>query len=275
VWLSERVHTVGRDPASSIQIDRHGVSRSHARFFADGGRWVLEDAGSRNGVWVNGNRVKGRAWLEDGDEVRFGRYAFRFGLREPDAPRREGERQVVPASGPGDDSESEVTLDLDLQPFEDESPAPSEDGEFEAFPPLLEDVEDGELGLEGEEPEAGGDTGERVATRRKRPGPAREEGIDAGGSVEADGLLLERLSPHADALAEVLVHRALEGEPIALRLAVERLWPIAAGPGMAGNPEDGLLERAGQLLRSYRKGRLSAPQAEMMLRSLVLDPERE
>src|SRR5262249_48335040 len=36
------------------------VSRRHARVSFDGGRWVIEDLGSRNGTWVDGRQVDGR-----------------------------------------------------------------------------------------------------------------------------------------------------------------------------------------------------------------------
>jgi ABC-type multidrug transport system ATPase subunit/pSer/pThr/pTyr-binding forkhead associated (FHA) protein len=49
--------TIGRDPGCTVVVDHPLVSRHHATLHADGGLWVLEDAGSRNGVFVGGTRV--------------------------------------------------------------------------------------------------------------------------------------------------------------------------------------------------------------------------
>src|SRR3954452_14521718 len=49
--------TIGRDPASTILVDHPLVSRRHATLRADGHGWVLQDEGSRNGVFINGTRI--------------------------------------------------------------------------------------------------------------------------------------------------------------------------------------------------------------------------
>lgn len=68
-WLS-----VGRDASSSIPLtwDRE-VSRLHARLSRVGDAWVVEDDGlSRNGTYLNGERLAGSARLRDRDLLRFG-----------------------------------------------------------------------------------------------------------------------------------------------------------------------------------------------------------
>jgi hypothetical protein len=61
---------VGWDPA---------VSRTHAQLELVGGEWTLVDDGlSRNGSFVNGERVVGRYRLSDGDVVRVGATSFVF-----------------------------------------------------------------------------------------------------------------------------------------------------------------------------------------------------
>lgn len=63
---------LGRDRDCTVTIDDALVSRRHARITLgpDGAR--LEDLGSRNGVYVNGVRVKGAVLLRDGDRIRLG-----------------------------------------------------------------------------------------------------------------------------------------------------------------------------------------------------------
>jgi len=49
------------------------ISRVHARVFHDpSGRLVVEDLGSTNGTFVNGNRISGQQTLNAGDELRVG-----------------------------------------------------------------------------------------------------------------------------------------------------------------------------------------------------------
>jgi pSer/pThr/pTyr-binding forkhead associated (FHA) protein len=66
--------TVGRGADCDLALgwDRE-VSRLHAQLELVGAHWVLVDDGlSRNGSFVNGERVSGRRRLRDGDAVRFG-----------------------------------------------------------------------------------------------------------------------------------------------------------------------------------------------------------
>lgn len=70
---------VGRDPASGIHLDGDEFASSrHARIDpAPGGVWV-EDLGSTNGTFVNGERVTGRVQLEPGDVLRVGETELRL-----------------------------------------------------------------------------------------------------------------------------------------------------------------------------------------------------
>jgi pSer/pThr/pTyr-binding forkhead associated (FHA) protein len=65
---------IGRSPRSDIVLDADGqVSRTHAVLDRIAGRWILRDAGSRNGTRVNGEPVHGPLRLRAGDEIRIGR----------------------------------------------------------------------------------------------------------------------------------------------------------------------------------------------------------
>lgn len=72
--------TLGRAPDNDIVIDGEGVSRYHAQLRYDGGSLWLRDAGSRNGIFVNGNRVTDYKALKAGDVVTFAdqTYAVRW-----------------------------------------------------------------------------------------------------------------------------------------------------------------------------------------------------
>jgi hypothetical protein len=64
---------LGRDQASAdLVIDDPGVSRRHARLVTDGGGVVVEDLGSSNGTFVNGERITAPVELGADDEVQVG-----------------------------------------------------------------------------------------------------------------------------------------------------------------------------------------------------------
>ncbi|MFM7035259.1 MAG: SpoIIE family protein phosphatase [Planctomycetia bacterium] len=62
--------TIGRHPGCDLVIDESSVSRQHAAIIVDGNAVFVEDLQSRNGTFINGNRLTGRRALDDGDEVK-------------------------------------------------------------------------------------------------------------------------------------------------------------------------------------------------------------
>lgn len=64
--------TIGRDSTNEITINDAEVSRRHARLTFQGGKFVLEDLGSTNGTFVNGQRLAGPRVLKAGEVVSFG-----------------------------------------------------------------------------------------------------------------------------------------------------------------------------------------------------------
>jgi len=64
--------TIGRDSSNEITINDAEVSRRHARLTFQGGKYVLEDLGSTNGTFVNGQRLAGPRVLKAGEVVSFG-----------------------------------------------------------------------------------------------------------------------------------------------------------------------------------------------------------
>jgi len=72
--------SIGRDASNAIPItwDRE-VSRLHARLSRVSDAWVVEDDGlSRNGTYLNGERLAGSARLRDRDLLRFGGVSVAF-----------------------------------------------------------------------------------------------------------------------------------------------------------------------------------------------------
>lgn len=66
---------IGRMPDSDVNFDPEvdlDASGRHAEIRNEDGRYLLIDTGSRNGTWLNGQRIK-HAALNRGDEIEFGR----------------------------------------------------------------------------------------------------------------------------------------------------------------------------------------------------------
>ncbi|HEY1276909.1 MAG TPA: FHA domain-containing protein [Thermoleophilaceae bacterium] len=72
--------TVGRRTSNDIPLDWDTeVSRVHAELERVGEDWTVVDDGlSRNGSFVNGERLTGRRRLQDGDSLRFGQTTIVF-----------------------------------------------------------------------------------------------------------------------------------------------------------------------------------------------------
>ncbi|MBS1123130.1 MAG: sigma54 specific transcriptional regulator, Fis family [Deltaproteobacteria bacterium] len=64
--------TIGRAASSTIVVDDDQVSRHHARIRRRGDIIEIEDINSRNGTWVNGERLDAKRRLISGDEVSIG-----------------------------------------------------------------------------------------------------------------------------------------------------------------------------------------------------------
>ena len=77
--------TIGRSPGNDVPLTWDTeVSRLHAELERIGDEWILTDEGlSRNGSFVNGERVEGRRRLRDGDVLRIGRTPLAFRLPDP------------------------------------------------------------------------------------------------------------------------------------------------------------------------------------------------
>lgn len=68
-WLIDHDLVVGRDSSCEVSISDRQVSRFHARFSPSEDGVLLEDLGSKNGTYVNGDRLEEPRVLFDGDLV--------------------------------------------------------------------------------------------------------------------------------------------------------------------------------------------------------------
>ncbi len=90
IALREGRNVIGRDSAAHIRIDLAAVSRRHAAINIQGEEAVVQDLGSRNGTWLNGEKLEAARTLRPGDEIRIAQTAIRFqiapGSARPTAP---------------------------------------------------------------------------------------------------------------------------------------------------------------------------------------------
>jgi pSer/pThr/pTyr-binding forkhead associated (FHA) protein len=75
----DAVATLGRDVNNAIVLEDDFVSATHATLTFRGRTWYVEDAGSTNGTFVNGNAVDGLAPIAFGDELQLGQVRLRLG----------------------------------------------------------------------------------------------------------------------------------------------------------------------------------------------------
>jgi DNA-binding winged helix-turn-helix (wHTH) protein len=68
----------GRDDGARVRIDDASVSRRHARIVVRDGSATVEDLGSKNGTFVNGDRLSAPVRLADGDRIEVGRACLTF-----------------------------------------------------------------------------------------------------------------------------------------------------------------------------------------------------
>jgi hypothetical protein len=102
--LTKDVTVLGRDVSNDIVLGDAEVSRTHARLTRTPGGYVLEDLGSTNGSFVNGERLAAPRVVNPGDLVGFGEtITLTFDAISPEAAATvmgAAARPVAPAAKP-------------------------------------------------------------------------------------------------------------------------------------------------------------------------------
>ena len=76
--FSRAATVLGRDPACDHALPHPEISRRHARIFRTADGLMIEDLGSTNGTFVNGERITHPVLLHPDDEVALGSYLYRI-----------------------------------------------------------------------------------------------------------------------------------------------------------------------------------------------------
>ncbi|MFP4498234.1 MAG: FHA domain-containing protein [Vulcanimicrobiota bacterium] len=98
--LIRKLMTIGRDVQSDILVNDISISKKHAQITALPGGFLLRDLDSRNGTFLNNERVE-ESYLKDGDLITFGEAKFVFSC--------ENINQVIP------EAEGDISLDVDIE----------------------------------------------------------------------------------------------------------------------------------------------------------------
>ncbi len=100
---------IGRASSNQIVIRSHQASRQHARIWWDSGAWRIEDLGSRNGTFLNAQRVESAPALDDGDVIEVGGFAITFTRRIEGGVADTSTTQ----SSSGQASDDQITMEVD------------------------------------------------------------------------------------------------------------------------------------------------------------------
>lgn len=88
--LDKTEYFLGRDLNSDIVVNDSEVSRKHSKIYVFGQGFVIEDLGSTNGTFVNGQRISGPHNLIPGELIALGdqtTFVFEVGEMDEDATR--------------------------------------------------------------------------------------------------------------------------------------------------------------------------------------------
>jgi hypothetical protein len=78
------VCTIGRSPACQIIVARNTVSRLHVKIEREGHRYILRDAGSANGTYINSHRIHEPYLLKHRDLIGLGETTAVLRFIDPD-----------------------------------------------------------------------------------------------------------------------------------------------------------------------------------------------
>jgi DNA-binding winged helix-turn-helix (wHTH) protein len=84
--LMEGAQVIGRAAEAAIHLELPGVSRHHAQISVVGGRATIGDLGSKNGTFVNGQRISTPVVLAAADEIRIGGAVLTFRITSGTSP---------------------------------------------------------------------------------------------------------------------------------------------------------------------------------------------
>lgn len=90
--------TIGRTRQNEMVLQDQRVSSNHAKVYYEDKKWILEDLNSSNGTQVNGNALKGKIQIRNGDTIRIGSTEILFKDKESQNDEDAWDKTVVKMS---------------------------------------------------------------------------------------------------------------------------------------------------------------------------------
>src|ERR1700682_5819770 len=92
--------TIGRNEANMVRLTEKNVSRKHGRLVREDGPFLIEDLDSFTGIRVNGEKIKGKHLVQEGDLIQISEYDLSLQASPEEKP--EGKKSL------GDDEEASL-----------------------------------------------------------------------------------------------------------------------------------------------------------------------
>lgn len=237
--ITRDMTVIGRREDCDLRIPLGEVSRKHCRLVRDGDTLRLEDLGSSNGTYLNGQRVQQEAMLNPGDSVQIGPVVF---VLQVDGYPHDEDLHPVSANL-AEMSRGAARRSTDASP-----PAPTSQSDvedlIEGFDPVSEVSELQPPAHEAADAELGGlvDHDAQPADDHAHAGRLELAGMDEP-TEDADH---PPLAQHGDA-SELEEMGFADDAPIGLadHEQTEAAAPEHGAPDHAGGVDDGALEVAG------------------------------
>lgn len=132
--LSKQEIIIGRDVNADVTVNIAEVSRRHARMRMEASGFVIEDLGSTNGTFVNGQRLTGPYMLRPGERIQLGEaVTFAYQVSQFDL----NATVVTPSSG--------VNTVSGAKPAIPPAPAPAPQPARQPAPPAQQPVYSGQV----------------------------------------------------------------------------------------------------------------------------------
>ncbi|MDA0833734.1 MAG: SpoIIE family protein phosphatase [Planctomycetota bacterium] len=81
--LNKSPMVIGRHPDCEVRLDSNMISRRHAQIVTNNGKHLIEDLGSGNGTFVNGQQITAPTELKHDDRIKVGPMLFHYTASAP------------------------------------------------------------------------------------------------------------------------------------------------------------------------------------------------
>lgn len=166
--------TIGRAEGADLRPTSDLISRNHCGIFIEKGEVVVEDFGSRNGTFINGERISGRQTARPGDCLRVGRLQFELVLDPSRSVKKEKVASVVEAAARTAQSAKPAGIEDSisgwLESAEDDSETNKKTIRFEMGETQTIEKPSEEISKEQSSAEIQVETDSKVKKKKKKPG---------------------------------------------------------------------------------------------------------